>query len=102
MVIGEEAAFSVFQIENTNDVVFVNQRYRQLRARLRVSFDVTRVLLHVAHEHCLLLLYRKADDSFADRNVVLQVNILLKAQGKTVLQWFSGWVKQHDAEHLEI
>ena len=72
--------FYMLKIEHANYFVLVNKRRRQLRPRLRVRLDITRVFFYVTYQDRLPLFRRRADDPFADRNVVLELDIFLKPQ----------------------
>ena len=49
----EESAAGMLQIKHPNYFVFVDQRHRQLRSRLRIGRDIARIFAHIGHQHCL-------------------------------------------------
>src|SRR5881394_3941308 len=102
MVFGEEAAFSVLEVENADNFVFVDQGHSEFRSRLRVRLDVSRILLHIAYQDRLLMLGSVADESHAYRNVVLEMNVFLETQGEAVLQDRLGRIEQEHAKHLVV
>ena len=53
VVVGKKSPFGVLQVQHSDDLIFVNQRHRQLRAGFRIQHDVARVLAHVRDQHRL-------------------------------------------------
>src|SRR5205823_4175558 len=56
----------------------------------------------VRNQNCFFMLRSVADDTGPYRHVVLELNILLKPEGKAVLQFLSRSIQQQDAEHLVV
>ncbi len=100
MILGEIAAARVLQIEDADYSFLVDQRNRQFRARLRIYRDVAVILGNVRHEDRFLCLRGVPHHPAAHRDVVLQVQSFLEALRETVLQFFSRFIQQKDAEHL--
>ena len=102
VVVGKESALGVLQIEHADDFVFVDQRHRQFRAGLRIQQDVARIFADVGHQHGLPVTRGISHQAIAQRNVVLELNVFLKAQREPVLQFLSRRIQQQDAEHLVV
>ena len=90
VVVGEESPASVFQVENSNDFVFVNQRHGQFGAGFRVHQNVARVFGYIRNQYRLLVLRGITHDSKPERAVILQLDVFPKAQRKTMLQFLSA------------
>src|SRR6266576_5089688 len=102
MLFGEKAASRVLEIQYAHHLALVDQRNRQFRPRLGICLHVTRILGHIGGEHSLLLLRRVAHDPASQRNLVLEVDILVEAQRESMLQLLPRRIEQQDAEHLVI
>ncbi len=102
VIVGKKSPPGMLQVEHSDDFVFVNQRHGQLRAGLRIHHDVARVLADIRDQHRLPVPRGVTHQSIPHRNVMLDLYIFLKAQGKPVLQFFSRCVQQQDAEHLVV
>ena len=79
VILGEITAAGVLQIEDSDDLLLIDQRDRQLRARLRIHRDVALTLGHVRHQNPFLGLRRVSHHSPAKRDVVLQMQPFLEA-----------------------
>jgi len=64
----------VFEVDDADDLAFVDQRHGQFGAHLRIGYDVARVLANVGHENRRPLLCGVTDDAFAQRHVVLALD----------------------------
>ena len=102
VVLGEESAAGVLEIEHADNFVFVDQRNGQLGACFGVGLDVARILVDIRNQHCLLVLRRCADDAASERNLVFEVNVLIEAQRETVLKLLARRIEQQNAEHLVV
>jgi len=80
VLFGKEAAAGVLQIEHANHLAFVNEWDGQLRAGFRIGLDVARIFANVGHEHGLFAFGGCAYESASERNLVFQMNVLVKAQ----------------------
>ena len=61
-----------------------------------------RIFSDVGNQHYFLLLDGVTDNSLANGDVMLEVDVFLKTQGKSMLEFFSGRIHQENAEHLVI
>src|ERR1700730_1973939 len=102
MVFGEKSASGMFQVQHSDHFVFVNQRHGEFRASLGIQQDVTRIFTDVGHQYRLPMLDGVAHYSLAQPDVVLKLDVFLKAQRKPVLQLFSRRVQKEDTKHLVI
>ena len=93
VVFVEKAASRVLQIEHADDLVFVNERYDQFGMGLGVERNVARIFTHIRYQHGLLLLRSIADNTSAERNVVFQLDILVEAHRKAMLQLLPGSIE---------
>ena len=92
----------VLQIQHANDFVLVDKRHGEFGTRLRIGLDVARIFRDVGYQHRLLALRRVADQAAAQRDLMLEMNVLLEAQRESVLQFLARRIEQKDAEHLVI
>ncbi len=60
VIFGEEPAPGVLQVQHADDLVFVDQRHRQLRPGFGIHGNVARIFADVRNQHGLLLLRRIA------------------------------------------
>src|ERR1019366_122811 len=102
VILGEITAAGVLQIEDSDDLLLIDQRDRQLRARLRIHSDVALTLGHVRHQDPFLGLRRVSHHSPAKRDVVLQMQPFLEALREPVPQGFAVRIEQKNAEHLVV
>ena len=75
----------MLKIQHSNHFVFVNQRRSQLRTGLGIQPDITRILVDVRNQHRLPVLDSVAYQSFTKRDIMLKLNVFLKAQREPVL-----------------
>src|SRR5882757_2082294 len=102
VIFGEISATGVLEIENSDHLFLVDERHRQLRPRFRIQQNVARIFADVRDQHRFFALGRIAYQSATNRNVVLEVESLLKTQRKTVSQLLAVGVYQQHTEHLVI
>ena len=57
VVVGKKSAPGMFQIQHSNDFVFVNQGHGQFRAGFRIQQDISRIFVDVRHQHRLPVLH---------------------------------------------
>ena len=102
MVVGKKTAAGVLEIKHADHFIFVDKRSGQFGASFGIERDIARVFFYIGHQDGMFMLCGIPYNSGAESYVMLQLNILLKAQREAVLQLFSGRVEQQDAEHLVI
>src|SRR4030081_3287371 len=102
MLLGEKTTTGMLEVKYTDYLVLVDERDGHFRSGLGVEFHVTRVLGYVRHQYCLFALHCRADHASFQGNVMLQMNVLVKAQREPMLQFLAGRIEQQDAEHLVV
>ena len=102
MLIGKEPSPGVLQIEHSDDFAFVNQGYNQFRTGLRICLYIARIFCDIGDQHGFFAVRCIAHQPAAERNVILQMNVLVEAKREAVLQLLAGRVQQQNAEHLVI
>src|SRR5205823_967503 len=98
----EVTAPRVLEIKYADDDVLVDKRHAEFGTRLRIDHDVAGIFSDIGDQDCAFLCSGGADQSASEGNVMLQLDILLEAQGKAMLKSLASLVKKQDAEHLEI
>src|SRR5271165_411926 len=102
VVLGEVVTARMLDVENADHLVFIDQRNAQLRAGFRVRHDVAGIFTDIGDEYSLPMLSGVAHQPNAQRDLVLELYVLLEAQGEAVLQEAPGLVEQKDGKHLVI
>jgi len=83
----------MLKVKHTNHSVLIDQGNGQLRSCFGIQRNVTRVFAHVRNKNGVLVLGRVADNTSAERNVVFQLDILVEAHRKAMLQLLPGSIE---------
>src|SRR5579864_6829366 len=102
MIVGEKSSSRVLEVQHSDHFILVDQRHRQLRPRLRIPSNVSRILIDVWNQYRLAVLPRITHHSPAQRNFVFELNIFLEALRETMLKLLPSGIEQQDAEHLIV
>ena len=92
----------VLEVEDSDDLALVDERYGQLGADLWDGFDVAWIFADVGDEDRFAKLGGVADDSDAERDGAVAGDAFAVAGGEAVLELFAALVPEKDGEHLEV
>ena len=92
----------VFEVEDADDLSFVDKRDGELGAGLGVFGDIAGVFADVGREDGLALLGGEADESDAEGDGALAGDAFAVAGGEAVLELFGALVPEEDGEHVEV
>ena len=92
----------VLEVEDADDLAFVDEGNGEFGADLGVGFDVAGVFADVGGEDGLAKLGGGADEAFAEGDGALADDAFAEAGGEAVLEVLGALVPEEDAEHLEV
>src|SRR5882757_8605352 len=92
----------VFEVEDADDLAFIDEGNGELGADFGVGFDVARVFADVGSENRFAELGGGADKAFAKSDDAFADDALAEAGGEAMLEVLIAVVPEKDAEHLEV
>src|SRR5581483_4150800 len=102
MFLREVSTAGVLEIEDTDYLSLVDKGDHQFGAGLGISRDIAHIFFHISDQNRFIVLGGIAYKSAAEWDVVLQMDVLPKAYGEAVLQFFACRIDKQDREHLVI
>jgi hypothetical protein len=92
----------VLEVEDADDLAFVDEGNGEFGANLGVGFDVAGVLANIGGKNGFAELGGGADEAFAEGDGAFADDALAEAGGEAVLEELGALVPEEDAEHLEV